>query len=85
MFQALRLGVLESMKDDEVWEKRATNIYAQMKPAEKVKEAVCTSVFVCVRAQSTCICEWESMCVWCGCPAACLMWSVINCCDISPL
>lgn len=36
------------MKDDEVWEKRETNIYAQMKLAEKVKETACVRVCVCV-------------------------------------
>lgn len=40
------------MKDDEVWEKKETNIYVQMKPAEKVKEAtgmcVCACACVCI-------------------------------------
>lgn len=49
MFQALRLCVLELTKDDEVWEKRETNIYVQMKPAEKSKRG--HVVCVCVRAR----------------------------------
>ncbi len=33
-----------------------------------------------------CVCVSERVCVFaCGGPAACFMWLVINCCDISPL
>lgn len=56
MFQALRLCVLELTKDDEVWEKRETNIYVQMKPAEKSKRG--HVVCVCVRACTPIACAY---------------------------
>lgn len=46
------------MKDDEVWEKRETNIYVQMKPAEKIKEAARALVRVRV-----CLCVWVCACI----------------------
>ena len=48
-------------------------VYLRQDDKDQKRGCVCVSV-----------CVSESVFV-CGGPAACFMWSVINCCDISPL